>query len=65
MLWNTVNRGSDIIARHSLTIPAEVIATGKATFMERRNMEQVAKDLKGSLVSTKRTRLMSYWGVIC
>lgn len=45
--WNTVYGGSAIIAPSSPALLADVIATRKMTFMERKHMEQVANGSKG------------------
>lgn len=43
---------------------AQVMATRKVTYMERREIEQETIGSKRVVVNEVRTRLMSYWGMI-
>lgn len=50
-------------ALSSLTLLADVMATQKATFIHRWDIEQVANGLKGGLVRTERSRLRFQCGI--
>lgn len=56
-----MERGA-IMALSSPTLLAEVIATRKATFMERRERGQEASSSKGAFIKEIRNRLRSHWG---
>lgn len=57
-----VKGGPTLKAPNSPTLLAEIIATRKATFMERRDIEHEASGSKGCFISADRTRLRSHKG---
>lgn len=58
-----VQNGSSMSDPSSLTVLTDVMATRKATFINRWNMEQVAIGSKGGMIHTERMRLRSHCSV--
>lgn len=50
------------MAPSSPTLIAEVIATRKVTFMEKKDIEHEDSGLKGGLIIADKTMLRSHWG---